>query len=130
MFCKDCGEKIPNGSKFCNICGASQAPTASVRSATRVEVCALEVCGKKTGIAGVFGGLLFGDRYWDVWYEACIGSTVIATGPVVGGVVGTGPSSPGNKDAHLALVNQLQADGWEPIVDSRTGYVTSMKRSR
>ncbi len=133
MFCPNCGKQIPDGSKFCMSCGKST--TAAASGHTVKEVCTIEFTGEKPGcLFEIITIIPFVEPSITCWYEAQVADKTIAKSPTfpgqyTGGGIGIPPYQGGNETARKALIDGLQAEGWEPVIDPRWGTINSMQRT-
>jgi hypothetical protein len=127
MFCKDCGAPIANGSKFCNMCGKPQEPGGRV-SAPKQELCQISQGCRETR-----NNFLTGTTRYEVWFEARMGTAVIAKSEMIPNVPGSwtlGPYVTGELDNKLRqqVVATLLTDGWRASSYDGAGRVTAMER--
>lgn len=109
MFCKNCGSKLSDGTKFCSACGAPQdtapvvqsvqptQPTAPVQNLQGMSQQKPKSRGKKIGgiVMAVLGGLSIlgsfaNDYYWNIAHNGVNMSDFITIGLQIGLVVGGG----------------------------------------
>ena len=133
MFCSGCGTQLPDSASFCLNCGKPlQLETLSRPVIT--EVCKIEEC---EAAQKFFGGIHFrrNDRLVG-WWEAIVADQIIARSPEYhykNGRYIWQHDSEGSKairNTKQALIDQLSADGWEPIIDPQSGDVNAMKRAK
>ncbi len=104
MLCAKCGTELPDEAKFCWKCGEpQQTPAKQPVSVPDYEYCDIR----------------FMDRLFGFYYEARCEHAVIAR---------SHDSIRTRREANQDLVDQLVADGWEPLTRDKAGMVTRMRR--
>ncbi len=130
MFCKACGEKIADNSRFCNVCGAPQDQGAAAHPRA-IQVCRIVMGGEEHAVGAwinTFTGL--GGGYM-AWWEARVNDDVIKRTDSFRWGVSTASRRDYDKNGILKaqLVEQLIGEGWEPIIQEN-GDVDALKRMR
>jgi len=125
MFCRHCGEEIPDKSKYCPECGGEQTGNSKSEPA-QWEYCEVFAEQKTNLLKGFLGG-----RTWRFWAQAMGPSGVYSVGSSKEVRRGGEWLPNDNKDtvqAHRELVTELLEDGWE--VTGRKGgwWNTTLRR--
>ncbi len=132
MRCVECGQELRAGARFCDGCGEAVAG----RRGARKEICKIERLTEQEGcLSGMLGGLL-GRATYRNYLEATVAGSVIARTEVFTylstdtGWGGDDPIEAGRNEAAVRqrLIDALAEDGWEPIVDPKTGDVNVLQR--
>jgi hypothetical protein len=112
MLCAKCGTQLFRDANYCWRCGQKVLPDldpdAAPEDLSRYESCQIDYIDR--GLGGA-------------WYEARVGSTVIARSA----------KKTRFADAHpifLDMVSRLLADGWEPVDADEEGNPTSFRRPK
>lgn len=131
MFCSKCGTQLPDDASFCMKCGKSLLADTTNRP-VQWEVCQIyEEFERQSFLTSTALGFL-GRQDRDEWYEARVGNEVIAKSSAIRykrSYAGNTPKSywQGMTAAKQSLIEELVADGWEPIIKDN-GEIDALKR--
>ena len=118
MFCSNCGKEIPDGSKFCPLCGGNltRATNISVNNQATVNGASMEVKreGKSkmaAGLLGIFLGALGIHNFYMGYKGKAIIQLLLGTvgiivliGPVISGIWGL-------VEGIMILAGKIRVDG-------------------